>query len=227
MSTIQTTTTPSASQDPDRKFVMADAITALMPMAEKIAQRYYYRFPKWFDLEDLTGYAYLGLARAGHTYQMSEAVDFADHARKHVLRAIQGGVHEMAMLHRRHWRMVNRGQMAKPTLHHDVPDFDIADALMFDRSQYDEPLDVNVTADEMLTWLRKRDDALAEIVELHVKGGLSLTEVAEQIGKTRGAVCNLYRRAVNELTRKFNPAAWEPLDSRETRRLVAEQRACA
>jgi hypothetical protein len=206
MTTAQITAVPVCPQLPPSTFNIADAIVEQMPMAERVAKRMYFKCRRLYELDDLIGYANLGLAQAARRYRMFEAVgDFAELAERYAKRAVCQGVSQMSLVGRRHWRMIKRGQMQMPKVDRGAPEFVMLDALSVDPSDWgrDEP---PATTDTMIAWLRAQEPVLAEIVELHVKGHLSLAEVAAKIGKTRPAVCNLYCvRAKKLLAKHFNP----------------------
>jgi RNA polymerase sigma factor (sigma-70 family) len=216
MSDAQNTVVPACPQLPFTPFSESGAIEQYRPLAERIARRIYWRCRRFFDLDDLTGYAHLGLVRAVRRYTLAEALEpsvFVENVIREVRHAIQTGTSQMSTISRATWRKITRGLMAKPTIYRGVADWEIEDAMTFDRRHWEES--DKPTLAEMLDWLRQQDTLLAEIVELHVKDRLTMKQVGQRIGRSRATVNRHYSRAINELTRRFNPAAWRPLGSCE------------
>jgi RNA polymerase sigma factor (sigma-70 family) len=222
MSNAQNTVVPVCPQLPTSTFNISEAIVEQMPMAERVAKRIYFKCCRLYELDDLIGYANLGLVQAAKRYRMSDAVgDFAELAERYAKRLVCQGVGRLARFGLRHWRMIKRGQMQRPKVDSGVPEFVMSDALEVDPSDWgrDEP---PATTDTMIAWLRTQDPAVAEIVELRVKGGLSITKVAAKLGQSRSSVNNRYYRAVNVLRKQFNRTAWQPFDVRTRREQTSQ-----
>lgn len=210
------------TQSTSTNFNIAQAIEEHLPLVQTVARMAYHRYGRNFEHDDLAGYGHLGLVSAARkyaaqSYDLRQAVDFTNFARKRIWRSIEIGRDRMATIHRTHYRLIKRGQMARPRFIREGEGYSLAQALAGATGDGAECAADCARADEMAAWLRQQNPLWSKVVDLHLHQGMTFERIGAVIGRSRGAASNLYRRAITILRWKYNPAAYRH-DDRSARR---------
>jgi RNA polymerase sigma factor (sigma-70 family) len=230
MTTINATTPVSQTQSP-ASFDITAAIEQHLPLVDKVAGTAYWRWNRMFDRDDLVGYGRLGLVKAAQKYaslkyDIRQAIDFAAFAKTRIWWMINKGRSTMSTIHYSQYRQVKRGTMAMPTFVHEGEEYSLSESLY---ARPDDSLEAGERAEAlaMSDWLAQQNPLYAQVVDLHLQG-LTIQQVAAQIGRSVGATTSLYNRAINLLRKNYNPAAYVPDNStaRHQRLNMAKFRSC-
>jgi len=222
----QCITVAVCAQPTSTSFNVIQAIEQHLPLAQQIARIAYHKYGRNFEHDDLVGYGHLGLITAAKKYaalryDIQQAVDFTVYVEKRIWRSIEVGRDHMAAIGRWHYRMIKRGQMAKPQFVRDGEDFSLANAVAV---EWEEPK-VQTETEEMLQWLRQQNPLWARVVELHINQGLSHQQVGRVIGRSPTAASSMCSRAINLLRWKYNEDAYHHDDRTARRRKSSLQSA--
>ncbi len=186
------------------------------PMVPKIAKIAFGRYRRAFEQDDLEGCGYLGLVKAANKFmalapQVRQGIDLDFYIEKRIWRGIESGRDGIAIIHRYHYQLIQRGQMAQPKFLHDSEDFCLADAISTEaepslKHNIEEPVGL------MLDWLRKQNPAWARAVEMRVHQNMTFVQLGKAINRTPSGAASLYFRALNLLRWKYNPAKYKADD---------------
>ncbi len=173
-------------------------------MAKRMAKSAFFRWGCSFDLDDLEGYANLGLVNAATQYDATKAADFTGFANVHVRWALARGRDEMSVLKKKAYKSAMAGKMKKPTFIHEGGEgkFSLASALVSDDAREIEQRDASEDISAMLTWLQGHNPQAADLMRLVLKGH-SITEIAAIQAKKMQAVHSQYRRALVQWRKRF------------------------
>jgi hypothetical protein len=196
----------TSARTPQEPFDISKAIEFHIPLARKIASIANRRYGCHYELDDLEGYANLGLVRAARKYSglqddLRQAIDFTAFCEKRIWRAIELGRDTMSTIHRAGYRMIRKGKMVRPTFLHDSDAYSLADSIL---SGGGNPADIAASkdVDDRVAWLRKSHPLRAQIVDLHTRG-ISLPEIGRRLGRTSAAVARQYRAGIAILRWKY------------------------
>lgn len=190
-------------------------IESHLPLAKKLAGIYHNRYGRKYELDDLEGYANLGLVwatrkYAGMKYDMRQAIDFTEFARKRIIRNIEGGQSRMSTIHLSQFRSIKRGEMAMPTFVHDTEDYRLSDALV---SKEEDPAEIAAAQQDALSalvpgmeFLRSINPLWAQVYQMHMNSfGFRL--ISEKTGETREVCAAIYRCCLDVLRWKYASTA--------------------
>ena len=202
--------TTSETQAAQGTFDISQAIESMLPCAKKLSEMYFHRYGRNYELDDLQGYAHLGLVWAARkyaamSYDIRQAIDFSDFAEKRIRRNIEMGQSQMSTLHLYHFRMVKNGKMQAPGFVRDTEDYRLSDALVSpesDPSEASSSIEAGALVSSMLSWLRTTNPAWAQVVEMRMQG-LTDKAIERKTGMNEKSIWQRRARAMKALRERF------------------------
>ncbi|MCK4602449.1 MAG: sigma-70 family RNA polymerase sigma factor [Phycisphaerae bacterium] len=166
-----------------------------LPLAKKIAGRLRLWY-NWVDVDDLHGYAFLGLALAAKIYEPDRGIPFDRFAiRKAMFLAIDE-MRKDGVLRRRNSKVPHTISLTTAgSWRGKTTDFDIADEKA---SKAKARLEARDLCEALLKRLRSRD---RQLLLMYYSQDMTFKEIAEALGISESAVCLQHKSLIGKLRR--------------------------
>lgn len=165
-------------------------ITDNMNLAYDLAWKFYNKFQRKIDIEELQSICLLGLTKAGKTYNSELNINFSTYAYKCI-------INELLLYYKQ-----NKKHLLNISLYTDIgDDIQLVDTIS-DNIILDEEIDKNINIQKLYININKLDSKLKTILNLKLNG-LTMQDIAEKIGISQLQVNKDYNKALNILRDKL------------------------